>query len=488
MAKPYEEMHLLPIAGQWREGSGKQDLTVKDPYQDQELLKIRQANREDMDAAYARANEVQPDWAATSPAARAAILYRVVELFDVRKDEIIDWLVRESGSTKMKAEIEWASARGITLEAASMPSRVHGRTMASNVPGKEHLVYRKPLGVVSVISPWNFPLHLSQRSVVPALALGNTVVIKPASDTPVTGGLLIARLFEEAGLPAGALSVVVGPGRDIGDAFVEHPVPSLISFTGSTPVGRGIARIAGGGEHIKRVALELGGNGPFVVLDDADIEQAVAAAIVGTFLHQGQICMAVNRIIVDASRYDEFVERFVAKARALTVGDPAQASTAIGPIINQAQLEGLQEKIAKAKQEGAKVLLEGEVKGQVLPPHVFGDVTPEMNISREEIFGPLIGILKARNEAHALELANDTEYGLSSAVFSGDLARGLRFAQRIRAGMVHVNDMPVNDEPNAPFGGEKNSGLGRFSGDWAIAEFTTDQWVSVQHQPRKYPF
>lgn len=488
MVDAYKNMHLLKIAGEWREGAGERELVVSDPYHGRELLKIRQANREDMDAAYRRASEVQPEWAAAAPEERAAVLHRVVALFDTRKDEIIDWLVRESGSTRVKAEIEWGSARAITLEAASMPSRVHGRILASNVPGKQNLVFRKPLGVVAVISPWNFPLHLSQRSVAPALALGNTVVIKPASDTPVTGGLLIARLFEEAGLPKGALSVIVGPGREIGDAFVEHPIPSLISFTGSTDVGRGIGRIASGGAHIKRVALELGGNSPFVVLDDADLEQAVAAAITGKFLHQGQICMAINRIIVEVSLYDDFVERFVAKARALKVGDPAQPSTAIGPVINQQQLEGMKEKIAKAKKEGAKVLLEGNITGQVVPPHIFGDVTPQVSICREEIFGPLVGILKARDEEHALMLANDSEYGLSSAVFSGDLERGLRFAQRIRAGMAHVNDMPVNDEPNAPFGGEKNSGLGRFNGDWAIEEYTTDQWISVQHQPRKYPF
>lgn len=369
-----------------------------------------------------------------------------------------------------------------------MPARAHGYTMASDIPGKENLVYRRPLGVVGVISPWNFPLHLSQRSVAPALALGNAVVIKPASDTPVTGGLLLARILEEAGLPAGVLSVVVGAGSDIGDDFVAHPTPALISFTGSTPVGKNIGRIATGGDYIKKVALELGGNSPFVVLDDADIEQAAKAAVFGKFLHQGQICMAINRIIVDQSRYDEFAAAFVAQVKTLRVGDPSDIETAIGPIINQSQLEGLQKKIADAKAQGATVLLEGEVSGQVLPPHVFGDVTPDMKLSAEEIFGPIAGIQKARDEQHALELANGTEFGLSSAVFSGDPERGLSFARKVRAGMTHVNDMPVNDEAALPFGGEKNSGLGRFNGDWAIEEFSTVQWVSVQRTPRQYPF
>lgn len=488
MSTAYSNFQLQPIAGEWREGSSERTARVTNPYNGRELLEIQLATRDDLNAAFLAAENAQSEWAATPPAERSALLHRVAEIFDVRKEEIIDWLIRESGSTRLKANVEWGAARGITQEAASMPGRVHGMTLASNVPGKENRVYRKPLGVVGVISPWNFPLHLSQRSIAPALALGNAVVVKPASDTPVTGGLLLARIFEEAGLPKGLLSVVVGSGSEIGDAFVEHRVPRMVSFTGSTPVGRRIGGICSGGEHIKKAALELGGNSPFVVLDDADIDQAVNAAAMGKFLHQGQICMAINRIIVDARRYDDFVARFVEKVKGLRVGDPNDMETVVGPVINARQREGLEAKIATAKQEGATVLLEGEIDGQLVPPHVFGDVTPEMEISREEIFGPLVGIQKARDEAHALTLANASEYGLSSAVFTADLARGARFAQGIKAGMTHVNDMPVNDEAHVPFGGEKNSGLGRFNGDWAIEEFTTDHWISVQHEPRSYPF
>lgn len=488
MPKRYQDFHVQPLAGEWREGSGENLRSVLNPFTGEELVSIRLANSEDLDKAYRAAEAAQHEWAARAPSERSAVLLRAVSIFDERKDEIIDWLIRESGSTRLKAMVEWGSARAITQEAASMPARAHGYTMASDIPGKENLVYRRPLGVVGVISPWNFPLHLSQRSVAPALALGNAVVIKPASDTPVTGGLLLARIFEEAGLPEGVLSVVVGAGSDIGDDFVAHPTPALISFTGSTPVGKNIGRIATGGDYIKKVALELGGNSPFVVLDDADVEQAAKAAVFGKFLHQGQICMAINRIIVDQSRYDEFVAAFVAQVKTLKVGDPSDIETAIGPIINQSQLEGLQKKIADAKAQGATVLLEGEVSGQVLPPHVFGDVTPDMELSAEEIFGPIAGIQKARDEQHALELANGTESGLSSAVFSGDPERGLSFARKVRAGMTHVNDMPVNDEAALPFGGEKNSGLGRFNGDWAIEEFSTVQWVSVQRTPRQYPF
>ncbi|MBB1609844.1 MULTISPECIES: aldehyde dehydrogenase family protein [unclassified Pseudomonas] len=485
---PYTDFHLQPLAGEWRTGGAGKVLRDSNPYDGSLLAEIPQASREDLDATYRKAAEAQPAWAALPPAERAALLHRVVEVFDRRREEIIDWIVRESGSTRLKATLEWGAARGITLESASFPSRVHGRIVDSNIPGKESRVYRSAIGVVGVISPWNFPLHLTQRSLAPALALGNAVVVKPASDTPVCGGLLLARIFEEAGLPAGVLGVVVGAGCEIGDAFVEHPVPGLVTFTGSTPVGRNIGRIASGGAHLKHVALELGGNSPFVVLEDADLEQAVNAAVFGKFLHQGQICMAINRIIVVDALYDAFAERFVERVKQVKVGDPQSMETAIGPIINARQLEGLLEKVALARREGARPLYEGGVQGQLLAPHVYGEVGPDMEIARDEIFGPLIGLLRARDEAHALELANASEYGLSSAVFSRDLERGVAFARKVRAGMTHVNDIPVNDEANAPFGGEKNSGLGRFNGDWAIDEFTRDHWVSVQREARHYPF
>lgn len=484
----YENLGLQSIAGQWRTGSAGRSMEVTNPFNNEKLLTIELATRDDLDQAYQAARAAQEEWAKTGPAQRAAIMIKAVEIFDQRREEIVNWIIQESGSTRIKAEIEWGAARAITLESASLPSRVHGRIMASNVPGKESRVYREPLGVIGVISPWNFPLHLTARSTSPALALGNSVVIKPASDTPVTGGLLLARIFEEAGLPKGVLSVVVGSGAEIGDAFVEHAVPGFISFTGSTQVGRNIGRIASGGEHLKHVALELGGNSPFVVLADADLDQAVHAATVGKFLHQGQICMAINRIIVEQPLYDAFCEKFAARVKALQYGDPSDPKTVVGPVINAKQLAGLKEKIATAKAEGAKVLVSNEPQGNVMPPHVFADVTADMDIAREEIFGPLVGIQCARDEAHALELANQSEYGLSSAVFTQNLERGVRFARRVHAGMTHINDIPVNDEPNAPFGGEKNSGLGRFNGDWAIEEFTTDHWISVQHEPRQYPF
>lgn len=470
---------LQYIAGEWREGRSEKVLTVTDPFTDAPLTTIRQGTVQDLDAAYRAAEEAQKGWAAQAPAARQRVMLRAAAILEERREEIVDWLVRESGSTVIKANVEVSAAAGITFESASFPGRVFGRIVESNTPGKENRIYRRPLGVVGVISPWNFPLHLSQRSVAPALALGNAVVLKPASDTPVTGGLILARIFEEAGLPPGVLNVVVGAGSEIGDAFVTHRVPRLISFTGSTPVGQNVGRLAIGGEFLKPVALELGGNSPFVVLADADLDAAVQAAAMGKFLHQGQICMAVNRIIVEAPLYDEFVGRFVQAAASITVGDPSIPDTIVGPLINDSQLAVVRAKIDLAKSEGARVALEGTIEGRVVSPFVFADVTADMEIARDEIFGPLVGIIRADDETHALELANASNFGLSSAVFTKDTDRGVRFSLGIEAGMTHINDMPVNDEAHVPFGGERNSGLGRFNGDWAINEFTTDHWIGI---------
>lgn len=467
------------IAGQWRDGASGDRASDINPYTDDVVAEFTLATAEDLDEAYRAAAAAQEEWAATPPKDRAAVLRRAAEILEERRDEVIDWLVKEAGSTRIKADSEVSLAIAITQEAASFPTRVHGKIFDSNTPNRETRVYRKPVGVVGVISPWNFPLHLSQRSVAPALALGNAVVLKPASDTAVTGGTLIARVFEEAGLPAGVLSVVVGSGSEIGDAFVTHPVPRLISFTGSTAVGKQVAANAVTGDTIKKVALELGGNAPLVVLDDADLDAAVDQAVLGGYLHSGQICMSVQRVIVDESVYDEFLPKYEGAVKALKVGDPAEEGVLVGPIINDSQVESLRKKIASAEADGARALVGGEIQGRVVPPFVWVDATADMDIAREEIFGPMTVVLKARDEAHALELANDHEYGLSSAVFTQDLDRGLRFADGLAAGMSFINEMTVQDEAHVAFGGARNSGLGRFNGEWALEEFTTDHTTGV---------
>jgi aldehyde dehydrogenase (NAD+) len=482
---PYPAFDTMPIGGTWRPGRSGDTRADLDPYSGDTLVEIPLAARDDLDEAYAAAREAQREWAARVPKDRAAVLRAAADALQARKDEVVGWLVRESGGTVAKAELEHGLVLANMLEAATMPHHVSGRIMPSDVPGKESLVYRGPIGVVAVISPWNFPMQLSNRSVAPALAVGNAVVLKPASDTPVTGGLLLARIFEDAGLPPELLSVVIGSGSAIGDAMVQHPAADVVSFTGSTQVGEGIIQKAG----VKKVALELGGNGPLVVLDDADLQLAVDAAVFGSFFHQGQICMIANRIIVDAAVHDAFVERFVERVRGLRLGNPSDPGTQLGPVINRSQLDAVLDKVRRATEDGAEVATGGEPggpSGLLLPPHVLLG-TNDVATAREEVFGPVITVIAADDEQHALALANDTEYGLSSAVITRDVERGVLFAQRIEAGMTHVNDSPVNDDANTAFGGEKASGLGRFGGPWAIEEFTTHHWISVQHERRTYP-
>lgn len=485
---PYDGFNLLPVAGEWRHAKAGKILTDRNPYTDEIVLEIAQANRDDLDAAYTGAAKAQAAWASTAPATRAQVLRRAAEVMESRRREIVDWLIRESGSTRLKANLEWQVAHAVMLSAATVPNALEGQIIPLDIPGKENQVRPKPVGVVGAISPWNWPLHLSNRTIAPALAAGNAVVVKPASDTPVTGGLLLAKIFEEAGLPRGVLSVVVGAGSEIGEAFIRHPVPRVISFTGSTPVGRGIAELAAKASIIKRVDLELGGNGPFVVLEDADLDHAVEAAVFGQFLHQGQICIAINRIIVENAMFSEFVDRFVERVKKLRAGDPDDDDTMIGPIINASQFNKINEKIRRAREANARQILGGEAEGLVLPPHVFVNADNRIELAAEEIFGPVAPILRTSNAQEALAIANDTGFGLSGAVFTRDLHRGLHFAERMQVGMAHVNDHPVIDLPTCPFGGEKNSGIGRFNGPWAIRAFTTDQWLTAQHGPRGLPW
>ncbi|MUL41290.1 aldehyde dehydrogenase family protein [Streptomonospora sp. PA3] len=483
---PYPSFDTMPIGGRWRPGGSGRTAADVNPYDDAVLTEIGLAGADDVDTAFRAAAEAQRAWADTPGGERAEVFLRAISVMEARKEEIVDWLVAETGGVRQRAEFEWGLVRAGMAEVVSYPTRVSGRILPGTVPGKENRVYRQPLGVVSVISPWNFPFQLSHRSVAPALALGNAVVLKPAGDTPVTGGLLLARVYEEAGLPPGLLNVVVGKSSEIGDPLVTHELSRLISFTGSTPVGESIARKA----PLKRRALELGGNGPLVVLGDADVERAVDAAAFGSYYHQGQICMATNRVVVDSAVHDDFVDRLTERARSLRTGDPADPRTGIGPVVNDSQRDGILDKVARAVDDGADLVLSGEPggpAGRVIPPHLLVGGN-DVATAAEEVFGPVVTVVRAEGDEHALELANATEYGLSSAVYTADAERGVRFAQRVQAGMTHVNDTTVNDEPNTAFGGEKASGIGRFGGDWAIEEFTRDHWVSVQHTYRDLPF
>ena len=474
------------INGEWIEGSSDKSIDNVNPFTDETLFSIQSADESDLNRAYEVAKDVQAEWATMLPQNRRALIEKFAEVTLQQKELIVDWLVKESGSTRIKAEGEFAASMAIIKEAATFPFRMDGLIKPSIVPNKENRVYRKPLGVIGVISPWNFPFHLAVRSIVSALATGNTVVVKPATATPVTGGLLFASLFEEAGLPKGVLNVVVGRGSEIGDAIVEHPIPKLISFTGSTEVGKGIAEKAG--RLLKKTALELGGNNVFVVLEDADLDRAVESAVYSKFYHQGQICMSTNRILVAASIHDEFVQRYVERVGQLKAGNPAESDTQVGPLIDHDQVERILDQIEQTIAAGATVNIGGKADGNVLQPTVVSGVTNDMPLAKNEIFGPVAAILSFEDEEEALRLANELPYGLSGAVH-GSIHRATTFARQVETGMIHVNDQSVNDEPHLPFGGEKDSGLGRFNGEWVLEEFTTLQWVSVMHDRREYkPF
>jgi aldehyde dehydrogenase (NAD+) len=492
----YDEFATMPLGGRWRAGSSGRIAVDTDPWSGEVLAEIPLADTGDLDLAFAVARKAQRWWAEQSPAYRAEIMLSAAAVVQGRRAEIVDWLIHETGSTLARAELEWDLVRSVLLEAASVPHHVAGSIVPSDAPGRESRVYREPAGVVAVISSWEFPMHRSGRCVAAALAAGNAVVLKPASETPVTGGLLLARVLEEAGLPDGLLSVVIGAGAEIGGAIAGHPVPGVVSFSGSASVGERLARTAGGegaggcegGEGargFKRLALEFGSHGPFVVLDDADVERAADAAVFGSFFRHGQICMIANRLVVDRRVYDEFTERLVAEVRSLRAGDPAAADTDIGPLLSAGQLSTVQDMLKRVRDEGARQVLGGEPRGPtglLLPPYVLlarGDVTT----AREAVFGPVITVIRARSADDALKIANQAEYGRSGAVFTRDTERGAQFAVRMAAGMTHVNDSPSNDDTNAAIGGAWASGVGRFGGPWAVDAFTTQRWVSVRPVP-----
>ncbi|RAL21904.1 aldehyde dehydrogenase family protein [Thermoflavimicrobium daqui] len=484
MAK-FQQWNKQWIGGQWKIGLSQKNYINKNPYNDEVLVEIPLANMDDVDQAYESSQAAQREWEKVNPYKRSAIMEKAAELLAARREEMVELLVAESGSTRIKANTEIDFAIAIIKEAASFPIRMQGMILPSLVPGKENRIYRYPAGVVGVISPFNFPFYLSMRSVAPALATGNGVVLKPDRQTMITGGLAIAKLFDDAGIPKGLFNVTVVDTKEIGDAFVEHPIPRIISFTGSTEVGRHIGELCG--KNLKRVALELGGNNALIVLQDADIEKAAHSAAFGKFMHQGQICMAINRIIVDRNRYDEFLERFKERVSKIKAGDPSNPDTFVGPLINRKQVDRILDLIDKSVRQGAKVVLEGKVQGNVMEPFILADVTNDMPIAQNEIFGPVAGVIAVDGEEEAIRVANDSPYGLSGAVYAGSVEHGVEVAKKIETGMIHVNDQSVNDEPIIAFGGEKASGLGRYGGMWALDEFTTVKWISVQVHPREYP-
>lgn len=474
------------IGGVWRDGSSQKVLTDRNPYNGKAIADFKLASLTDLDEAYRAAAAAQKVWAAVNPFERRAILEKAIAYVERNEAEITDLIIEELGGTGLKAFFEIGLVKNIIKEASTYPLRMKGEILPSTVDGKENRLYRVPIGVVGVISPFNFPFFLSMRSVAPALGAGNGVVLKPHDDTAITGGTLVAKVFEEVGLPKGLLNVIVADIREIGDAFVEHPIPRIISFTGSEAVGRHIGGVAG--RCLKKAILELGGNSALIVMADADLDYALNAAVFSRFTHQGQICMSANRILVHRSLYPRFLEKYVDRVSRLKVGDPRDPQTDIGPLINQSQADTLSKQIQKGIAEGARPVLQGKVEGNLVSPTIFADVRPNMWVAQNEMFGPAVCVMPFDTAEEAIGIANDSAFGLSGAIHTRNVEAGAELAKQVESGMVHINDGTINDEPIVAFGGEKASGFGRLNGRWALEEFTTLKWVSVQHQPRHYPF
>ncbi|MER5219908.1 benzaldehyde dehydrogenase [Streptomyces flaveus] len=450
------------------------------------LAQVGLADADDVAAATARAAQAQADWAAQTGPSRAAVIRKAAAVLADNRAEFERWLVREGGAVPGKAAFEVDLVLGELWEAAALPTQPWGHLLPASEPGRESVARRVPLGVVGVISPWNFPLILSVRAVAPALALGNAVVLKPDVQTAVSGGTLVARLFEAAGLPDGLLHVLPGDAGP-GAALVEDPNVAMIAFTGSTAVGREVGATAG--RTLKRVSLELGGNNALIVLDDADLEIASSAGAWGAFLHQGQVCMTAGRHIVLESVADEYLDRLAKRAQGLPVGDPFTGQVALGPLINERQRDNVHRIVEETVGAGAEVRAGGSYDGLFYQPTVLAGVTTSMPAFREEIFGPVAPVVVVRDEDEAVAVANNTEYGLVAAVQTGSPDRGRDLARRLRTGIVHINDQTLNNDAYAPFGGTGASGNGsRFGSQSSWDEFTQWQWVTFRDQAHAFPF
>jgi benzaldehyde dehydrogenase (NAD) len=461
-------------------------LESTEPATGEVLATVGLADASDVAAAAAAAKQAQPEWAAQPGPQRAALIRRAAGVLEDNRAEFERWLVREGGAIPGKAGFEVELVLGELWEAAALPTQPWGYLLPASEPGRQSIAKRVPLGVIGVISPWNFPLILSTRAVAPALALGNAVILKPDVQTAVSGGVLLARLFELAGLPGGLLHVLPGDAEP-GAALAENPDVAMISFTGSTAVGRLVGEAAG--RTLKRVSLELGGNNALIVLDDADIDVASSAGAWSAFLHQGQVCMTAGRHIVLEAVAEEYLDRLAKRAENLPVGNPHTEQVALGPLINERQLANVDRIVTETVASGASVRAGGTHEQLYYRPTVLADVTPGMPAFREEIFGPVAPVVVVKDVDEAVRTANATEYGLVAAIQTGSMERGLEIADRLNTGIVHVNDQTLNNDAYAPFGGTGASGNGsRFGSQSSWDEFTQWQWVTARPQAHGFPF
>jgi len=471
------------INGSWVNAESGRRFDSINPFDGEIYAQVPEAGEADADRAMAAAFSARKSWASTPPAERANVLFKAAGILQEQMQEFAGVLIAEGGSTFGKAMFELTATIDLLQTAAADSKNIMGETFHTD-PTKLSISIRRPRGTVVAISPWNFPLILSMYKVAYALATGNTVVLKPASKTPVTG-LKIAELFEKAGLPAGALNVITGPGSLLGKALISDARCSFVALTGETTTGHKVAELAAAG--LKPYTLELGGKNPLVVLSDADIEYAVNAAAFGVFTHQGQICMAVGRIIAEEPVVDELITGLTKKAESLTVGDPSIPANAIGPLIDDEQVQKVDELVKDAVGKGATMHCGGTFEGRLYRPTVLSGVTPEMRIYNEETFGPVATIISVKDSEAAMQCANDTIYGLAAGVITQDIEKALCFAEGIEAGMVHVNNATIDAESSIPFGGCKGSGIGREGGRYSIEEMTEVKWVTIQKAKKQFP-
>jgi acyl-CoA reductase-like NAD-dependent aldehyde dehydrogenase len=463
--------------------SGRSTLSVN-PWTGEPYAEVAAGGAADVERAVSAAAAAFDSWAAAKPAERRDILLRAAELLSRRAPEVIALMAGEVGGVAPWAGFNVMLAAEMLREAAAAATQPIGQVLTTNAAGVFSVQQRVPKGVVAAISPWNAPVILGVRAVALPLAMGNTVVLKPSEDAPIACGLIVSDVLHEAGLPPGVLNVVTNDRADaaeVVEALIGDPRVRMVNFTGSTEVGRKVAVVAA--RHLKPAVLELGGKNPLLVLADADLGYAVDAAVFGSFFNAGQICMCVDRVIIHRSLAEEFTERFAARVRELPCGDPTDAGTAIGPLITADAAERVSGLIAEAVQKGAKLAAgTGEIEepGTLIRPTVLTGVTPGMRIYAEEIFGPATVIHPVDDVEEAITLANDTSQGLTAGVITENLALGLEVAGRLRTGIVHVNDQSIADEPQAPFGGVRESGYGRFGGQAGAEAFTDTRWVTAQ--------
>jgi acyl-CoA reductase-like NAD-dependent aldehyde dehydrogenase len=442
----------------------------------------------DANSAAEAASAAFLEWSAQTPNARRAALNRAADALEAKADDFVAAMMGEIGATEGWARFNLMLATSIVREAAALTTQINGEVIPSDKPGQLSMGMREPVGVILGIAPWNAPIILGVRSIAVPLACGNTVIFKASEQCPRTH-YLIASAFMEAGLGDGVVNFVSNTPEDAGEivgALIDHPAVRRINFTGSSNVGRIIAQRAA--KNLKPVLLELGGKAPLIVLEDADLDAAVDAAAFGAFMNQGQICMSTERVIVVDAIADEFLAKFKAKVDQLAVGDPAEGKTPLGAVVHRKSVEHVEALIADAVEKGATRLCGQDADGVLMSANVISEVTSEMRLYGEESFGPVVGVIRAADEQEAINIANDSEYGLSSAVFTRDIARGLQVARRINSGICHVNGPTVQDQAQIPFGGVKNSGYGRFGGKAGIDAFTELRWVTVATQPEHYPF